>query len=134
MSAWENVALPLAYRRDSGNDRNRAVAMLERVGLARRATHFPAQLSGGERQRVAIARALIADPAILLADEPTGNLDSGTGSEILALFDELHRAGNTLVLVTHEQEVAQRAGRTLMLRDGLVVSDRPNRGGTDAAA
>jgi putative ABC transport system ATP-binding protein len=134
-SALANVEMPLVYAGvRAAERRRRASAALARVGLAERAQHRPAELSGGQRQRVAIARALVTEPKLLLADEPTGNLDSGTGSEILALFDELHRAGNTLVLVTHEQEVAQRAGRTLMLRDGLVVSDRPNRGGTDAAA
>ncbi len=134
-TALANVEMPLVYAgMPAAERRRRASAALERVGLADRAGHRPAELSGGQRQRVAIARALVTEPQLLLADEPTGNLDSATGSEILALFDELHRAGNTLVLVTHEQAVARRAGRTLMLRDGLVVSDLVNRGGTDAAA
>ena len=134
-SALANVEMPLVYAGvPAALRRRRASEALERVGLADRARHRPAELSGGQRQRVAIARALVTEPKLLLADEPTGNLDSATGTEILALFDDLHRAGNTLVLVTHEQAVAQRAGRTLMLRDGLVVSDLANRGGTDAAA
>jgi putative ABC transport system ATP-binding protein len=134
-TALANVEMPLVYAGVAAAERRRrARAALARVGLADRATHRPAELSGGQRQRVAIARALVTEPKLLLADEPTGNLDSATGGEILALFDDLHRAGNTLVLVTHEQAVARRAGRTLMLRDGLVVSDLANRGGTDAAA
>jgi putative ABC transport system ATP-binding protein len=134
-SALANVEMPLVYAGARAADRRRrATAALARVGLADRAGHWPAELSGGQRQRVAIARALVTEPQLLLADEPTGNLDSGTGGEILALFDDLHRAGNTLVLVTHEQAVAQRAGRTIMLRDGLVVSDLSNRGGSDAVA
>ena len=134
-TALANVEMPLVYAAvPAAERRRRASAALERVGLAERAGHRPAELSGGQRQRVAIARALVTEPKLLLADEPTGNLDSATGSEILALFDELHRAGNTLVLVTHEQAVARRAGRTLMLREGLVVSDLANRGGSDAAA
>jgi len=134
-SALANVEMPLVYAGARAADRRRrARAALMRVGLADRASHRPAELSGGQRQRVAIARALVTEPQLLLADEPTGNLDSGTGGEILALFDDLHRAGNTLVLVTHEQAVARRAGRTIVLRDGLVVSDLPNRGGSDAVA
>jgi len=135
LTALANVEMPLVYGGiRSAERRKRAVRALESVGLGDRASHRPAELSGGQRQRAAIARALVTSPALLLADEPTGNLDTATGAEILALFDALHRAGNTLVLVTHEREVAARAQRTIQLRDGLVVGDAPNTGGADAAA
>jgi putative ABC transport system ATP-binding protein len=134
LSALANVEMPLVYAGIGLAERHRrAREALERVGLGDRARHRPTELSGGQRQRVAIARALVTTPQLLLADEPTGNLDSHTGAEILGLFDALHRAGNTLVLVTHERGIAGRAGRTIELRDGLVVSDARN-GGTDAAA
>jgi len=119
-----NVELPLVYSGISRADRReRAREALEAVGLTDRAHHRPNELSGGQRQRVAIARALVNRPSILLADEPTGNLDSRTGAEILEVFDELHRRGNTIVLVTHEEELARRAVRVVRLLDGKIVSD-----------
>lgn len=117
-----NVELPLIYSGMSARERkSRASKVLERVGLGDRMNHLPSQLSGGEVQRVAIARALVASPSLILADEPTGNLDSRTGEEILNLFGELHKDGNTLVVVTHEKYVAERAERVIYLRDGRVV-------------
>jgi putative ABC transport system ATP-binding protein len=125
-TAAQNVELPLLYARVPRRDRaRRAAEALEQVGLADRARHRPAELSGGQRQRVAIARALVTRPSLLLADEPTGNLDTSTGEDILALFDELHRAGNTVIVVTHEADVAARAGRTLRVLDGRIVADIP---------
>jgi putative ABC transport system ATP-binding protein len=122
LDALENVELPLVYQGLSAPARRaRAGQALERVGLAERARHRPAQLSGGQRQRVAIARALAAEPALLLADEPTGNLDSRTTAEILDLFDQLHEQGQTLVVVTHEESVAARAGCMIHLFDGRVA-------------
>jgi len=124
--ALHNVELPLIYAGVGRADRReRARRALERVGLADRLHHQPNELSGGQRQRVAIARALVNDPSILLADEPTGNLDSATSVEILELFDDLHRAGNTVILVTHEPDIAQHAERQVQLKDGRVVADHP---------
>jgi putative ABC transport system ATP-binding protein len=123
-SALQNVELPLVYAGVATRDRQaRAKAALEKVELGSRMTHKPNELSGGQRQRVAIARALVNNPSILLADEPTGNLDSKTGSEIMALFARLHQAGNTIVLVTHEADIAAFAHRTIHLRDGQVEKD-----------
>ncbi len=126
-SSLENVALPLIYAGYSKADRiEKAMLALKGVGLENRAGHKPNELSGGQRQRVAIARALVNDPSILLADEPTGNLDSKTSYEIMELFDQLHSKGNTIVMVTHEDDIAQYAHRILRLRDGLVESDKIN--------
>jgi putative ABC transport system ATP-binding protein len=123
-TALENVQLPLQYAGFSlSEQRTRASALLKRVGLEDRMLHFPTQLSGGQQQRVAIARALVNEPAILLADEPTGNLDSRTGQEVMAMFEELHHEGQTILLITHDPDVAQAAERRITLRDGQVVSD-----------
>jgi len=124
LTAVENVELPLVYRRTSRRARReRALAVLARVGLADRTRHLPAEMSGGERQRVAIARALINRPSLVLADEPTGNLDSATGAEILELLRGLNAEGNTVVVVTHDPAVGEQAGRHLRIRDGRIRSD-----------
>ena len=121
MNALSNVELPLIYQRAHLNERReRAMNALERVGLKDRASHKPTELSGGQQQRVAIARALATNPAILLADEPTGNLDSKTGEDIIALFHELHDAGDTIVLITHNEEIAQQTQRRIRIMDGRV--------------
>jgi putative ABC transport system ATP-binding protein len=124
-----NVELPLVYGGvKKAKRRARAVEAIERVGLADRMKHKPNELSGGQRQRVAIARALVFNPSIILADEPTGNLDSKTGDEIMAVLDELHRAGQTIVLVTHEDYIAEHASRSIRLKDGSIDSDVRNGG------
>jgi putative ABC transport system ATP-binding protein len=123
LSALDNVLLPLLYRGRVDHARQRALASLQRVGLEQRAQHRPMELSGGERQRVAIARALITDPALILADEPTGNLDSRTGQEIMQLLIALSAAGRTIIIVTHDAGVAACAQRVVQLRDGLLVSE-----------
>ena len=123
-NVFQNVELPLIYAGVSRARRRKVVEeAIDRVGLTERVHHRPTELSGGQRQRVAIARALVNRPSMLLADEPTGNLDSATGAEIMQLFAELHRAGNTVLLVTHETEMAQHAHRIIRLRDGLIESD-----------
>jgi putative ABC transport system ATP-binding protein len=124
MTALANVEVPLVYSGMKRKERDaRAMQALERVGLGDRMTHRPSEMSGGQRQRVAIARALVTNPSIVLADEPTGNLDSSTGEEIMRLFDELHGEGNTLIVVTHEQHIAGHAGRIVRLSDGDIISD-----------
>src|SRR5690606_30079068 len=123
-TALENVALPMIYAGASKKDRTeRAKKVLTDVGLADRMDHQPNQLSGGQRQRVAVGRALVNHPSIILADEPTGNLDSKTSLEILQLFDDIHKAGNTVIVVTHEEDVAERAQRIIRLRDAIIESD-----------
>lgn len=126
-TALENVALPLVYAGLGREEREaRALKALQDVGLGDRVTHRPNELSGGQRQRVAIARALVTRPSLILADEPTGNLDSKTSKEIMVLFEEIHQRGNTVVIVTHEEDIARYAKRIVRLRDGLVESDAPN--------
>ncbi|MDX1279512.1 ABC transporter ATP-binding protein [Oceanihabitans sediminis] len=127
-TALDNVALPMVYAGMSKTARHaRAAEVLKDVGLADRMDHRPNQLSGGQRQRVAVGRALVNKPSIILADEPTGNLDSKTGDEIMHLFDEIHKAGNTVIMVTHEEEIAAHAERIIRLRDGIIESDTKNR-------
>ncbi|MCF0054036.1 ABC transporter ATP-binding protein [Dyadobacter chenwenxiniae] len=135
MSSLDNVALPLIYAGLNKSDRTeKAMLSLKNVGLENRAGHKPNELSGGQRQRVAIARALVNDPSILLADEPTGNLDSKTSYEIMDLFDQLYSKGNTIVMVTHEEDIAHYAHRIVRLRDGLVESDTTNPNPTKVSA
>ena len=126
-TAIENVEIPMVYG-DGRVDRKRAQSALERVGLARRANHFATELSGGEQQRVAVARALINDPALILADEPTGNLDLAAGGEVMQLLQGLNQEGRTILLVTHDDAVATYASREILLRDGEIVSDRSRNG------
>ena len=126
LSAWRNVELPLIYAGvQRAERRERAITALERVGLGDRIDNRPGELSGGQQQRVAVARALVTEPAMILADEPTGNLDSKSTADVLGLLDELHDAGRTIVLITHEHEVAARAERNLVIHDGQIVSDLP---------
>ena len=130
-NALENVMLPLVYSGISKEDRQeRALTALEKVGLADRVNHRPNELSGGQRQRVAVARALVNNPSIILADEPTGNLDSATSLEIMALFQDIHKNGNTVIIVTHEEDIAQYAHRIVRLKDGEVESDKRNQNPT----
>jgi len=127
LSALENVALPLVYAGIGREERlEKARKTLESVGLGDRVMHRPNELSGGQRQRVAVARALVNDPAIILADEPTGNLDTKTSYEIMGLFEQIHKAGNTVILVTHEQDISMHAHRIVRMRDGLIESDQIN--------
>ncbi len=127
LSALENVALPLVYSGLKKSEReDRAYEALEKVGLSDRTDHKPNELSGGQRQRVAIARALVNNPSIILADEPTGNLDTKTSIEIMSIFEKIHDAGNTVIVVTHEPDIAEHAHRVVRLRDGLIESDKKN--------
>lgn len=125
VSAWENVALPLIYARVPEKERlERAAELLDMVGLAARKNHLPNELSGGQRQRVAIARALVNNPSIIMADEPTGNLDSRSSVDIMNIFSSLHEQGRTVILVTHEPDIAEYAKRVITVRDGLILSDQ----------
>ena len=127
-NALHNVEMPLIYAGMKRKERlQRAAAALTRVGLGDRMNHRPSEMSGGQRQRVAVARALVTEPSILLADEPTGNLDTATGEDIMRLFDELHAAGHTIILVTHEANIAAHAERAIILRDGAIERDEPMR-------
>jgi putative ABC transport system ATP-binding protein len=124
MTAWENVILPLIYSDADSNMKERAIQVLSSVGLGDRVDHLPRELSGGQQQRVAIARALINNPRIILADEPTGNLDSSSGEEVIKIFRELHSGGVTLIVVTHDMEVALQADRIIQMKDGKISSDQ----------
>jgi len=134
MTAWENVTLPLIYSDSEDDLKARAVEVLTSVGLADRMNHLPRELSGGQQQRVAIARSLINNPRIILADEPTGNLDSASGGEIMRIFRGLHASGTTLVIVTHDLEVARQTDRIVEMKDGRISNDRPTRRAGEEAA
>jgi putative ABC transport system ATP-binding protein len=128
LNAWRNVELPLTYAGVAPAARKeRAMSALARVGLSDRVEHRPGELSGGQQQRVAVARALVTDPAVILADEPTGNLDSASSAEVLGLLTELHEAGRTVILITHEADVAATAQRVIHIRDGLLLDEQPQR-------
>ena len=127
LTVAENVEMPLLYRGVAGRERReRALVMLDRVGLREKADNYPSQLSGGQQQRVSIARALVGDPSVILADEPTGALDSRTGREVLAFLQELHNEGNTIVLITHDNSIAVKASRIVRLADGIIIYDGPS--------
>ena len=127
LTVYENIELPLIYNGISSSERKRKVEeIMEKINIAHRAKHYPQQLSGGQRQRVAVARALINNPSIILADEPTGNLDTKTSIEIMGLLEEIHSKGNTIILVTHEEDIAQHAHRIVRMRDGLIENDYLN--------
>jgi putative ABC transport system ATP-binding protein len=127
LTVFENVELPLTYRdMPSAERRDRVRAALERVGMAHRSNHYPSQLSGGQQQRVAVARAVAGDPLILLADEPTGNLDTSSGTDIMSIFNELWKTGRTLIIITHDPALARRASRIVEIRDGRITSDHKN--------
>ncbi|MGC8513782.1 MAG: ABC transporter ATP-binding protein [Acidimicrobiales bacterium] len=127
-SALANIELPMLYAGVHAKERRaRALAALDLVGLSARADHMPSEMSGGQQQRVAVARALVTNPALILADEPTGNLDTHASDEVMNVFESLNRAGRTVVLITHEPDIAERTKRTVRLRDGLIISDEPTK-------
>jgi putative ABC transport system ATP-binding protein len=134
MTAWENVILPLIYGDPDGDMKEKAIGVLANIGLADRVDHLPRELSGGQQQRVAIARALINSPGIILADEPTGNLDSSSGQDVMKIFHELHTAGTTMVVVTHDKDVALQAERIIEMKDGCISSDHPTGSRSGGAA
>jgi putative ABC transport system ATP-binding protein len=134
MTAWENVTLPLIYSDSDIDMKSKAIEVLQSVGLGDRVDHVPGELSGGQHQRVAIARALVNDPRIILADEPTGNLDSRSSDEVMRIFRELHSSGRTLVVVTHDPEVAREADRLIEMKDGRILADRSTSAFRDGAA